>query len=103
MPQAPDARTLGDRIEALLGELDAAGDPAVRSRAEELVRLLMEFYGAGLARMAAGLEAAGAGGRELLETLAEDELVGGLLVLHDLHPVDLETRVGRALDRVRPY
>jgi len=25
------------------------------------------------------------------------------LVVHDLHPLDLETRVARALERVRPY
>jgi Fe-S cluster biogenesis protein NfuA len=33
----------------------------------------------------------------------EDELVASLLVLHDLHPKDTETRVVEALDQVRPY
>ena len=26
-----------------------------------------------------------------------------LLILHGLHPLDVETRIARALDRVRPY
>ena len=30
-------------------------------------------------------------------------MVGGLLMLHGLHPLDLETRVRQALDQVRPY
>jgi Fe-S cluster biogenesis protein NfuA len=29
-------------------------------------------------------------------------LVGQLLMLYDLHPVDLETRIKQALDKVRP-
>ena len=36
-------------------------------------------------------------------TLADDEVVGNLLVLHDLHPDDVDTRVQAALERVRPY
>jgi len=33
----------------------------------------------------------------------EDELVSHLLLVHDLHPVDVETRIRQALDGVRPY
>ena len=29
--------------------------------------------------------------------------MGGLLLLHGLHPLDLEARVRQALDKVRPY
>jgi Fe-S cluster biogenesis protein NfuA len=38
-----------------------------------------------------------------LESLLEDELVTHLLILHDLHPLDLATRVEQALDEMRPY
>jgi Fe-S cluster biogenesis protein NfuA/nitrite reductase/ring-hydroxylating ferredoxin subunit len=34
---------------------------------------------------------------------AEDELISHLLLLHGLHPLDVETRVVRALEEVRPY
>ena len=37
-----------------------------------------------------------------MRRLAGDELIGALLVLHDLHPVPLLDRVGTALDTVRP-
>ncbi len=37
------------------------------------------------------------------EACVRDEIVGGLLLLHGLHPLDLETRVCQALDQVRPF
>jgi Fe-S cluster biogenesis protein NfuA/nitrite reductase/ring-hydroxylating ferredoxin subunit len=58
---------------------------------------LMEFWGEGLARILATVDD-GTRAR-----LTEDEVVAGLMLMHGLHPVDLETRVSRALDSVRPY
>ncbi|MEY9877267.1 Fe-S cluster biogenesis protein NfuA [Streptacidiphilus sp. MAP12-33] len=81
------------RVEELLDRL-AQQDPAAAATAEELVRALMDFYGAGLAR-AVGLLSGRSGAP--LGALLDDEVTAGLLVLHDLHPDDLPTRVGRAL------
>ncbi|HJU00029.1 MAG TPA: NifU family protein [Actinomycetes bacterium] len=95
--EARDLRVVGERIEELLGRIRAAGDPATAETAEEVVRLVVELYGAGLERT---VELAGP---EVLERLVEDELVASLLVLHGLHPRDTESRVVEALDKVRPY
>ena len=38
-----------------------------------------------------------------VRAVAGDELLGHLLLLHDLHPVDVGTRVASALEEVRPY
>jgi Fe-S cluster biogenesis protein NfuA len=89
----------GERIEQILTELEDISDPVVRERTEELVRTLLAFYGAGLARVVTLL--AGRGGA--LDALAADGLVGGLLALHDLHPRTVNERVAAALERVRPY
>jgi Fe-S cluster biogenesis protein NfuA/nitrite reductase/ring-hydroxylating ferredoxin subunit len=97
MEAARDLRTVGSRIEELLGQIRDRGDPTITETAEEVVRLVVELYGAGLERT---VELAGP---EVLERLLEDELVASLLVLHDLHPKDTETRVLEALDQVRPY
>jgi Fe-S cluster biogenesis protein NfuA/nitrite reductase/ring-hydroxylating ferredoxin subunit len=35
--------------------------------------------------------------------MINDKVVRGLLLIHDLHPADLETRLREALDHVRPY
>jgi Fe-S cluster biogenesis protein NfuA/nitrite reductase/ring-hydroxylating ferredoxin subunit len=98
-PGAAAARETGARIEQLLAELRSAALPDVADRAEELVALLVALYGAGLQRIVDLL------GDEpgVLRRLAGDDLVAGLLVLHDLHPDDTETRVRAALDEVRPY
>src|SRR5262249_48649673 len=54
-----------------------------------------------LARMLE-LLADAAPGRPVVDTLAQDDLVGSLLLLYGLHPYDLATRVRQALDQVRP-
>jgi Fe-S cluster biogenesis protein NfuA len=87
---------VGERIERILDEV-ARADPVVREKTEELVHSLIELYGAGLARI---VELAD---ERQLRTLAEDELVKGLLILHDLHPASTVERITAALDEVRPY
>lgn len=95
--EARDLRMVGSRIEQLLGQIRAAGDPRTADTAEEVVRLVVELYGAALERT---VELAGP---QALDRLVEDKLVASLLVLHDLHPKDTQTRVVEALDSVRPY
>jgi Fe-S cluster biogenesis protein NfuA/nitrite reductase/ring-hydroxylating ferredoxin subunit len=102
MSQGKNLRTAGDRIEALLQEFGAVADPRVRANAEELVRLLMELYGSALARILEVIDDT-ASADEIFDRIAADDLVASLLVLHGLHPLDIETRIARALDRVRPY
>src|SRR5918911_2322999 len=78
-----EVRELVARVEGLLGDLDVRGTKAVQA--------LVELYGEALARFVAGADP------------VEDELLSHLLLVHDLHPVDVETRVRRAIDDVRPY
>ena len=78
-----EVRELVARVESLLGGLD--------DRATEVVQALVELYGEALARFVAGVDP------------TQDELLSHLLLVHDLHPVDVETRVHRALEEVRPY
>jgi Fe-S cluster biogenesis protein NfuA len=92
-----DLRVVGSRIEELLGQIRSAGDRDTAETAEEIVRLVVELYGAGLERT---VELAGP---DALERFVGDELVASLLVLHGLHPKDTRTRVVEALDQVRPY
>jgi Fe-S cluster biogenesis protein NfuA len=110
-------------VSALVAEADARLaalerlEPGARAVAYAAVQGLAELYGEGLARIAGGLERWGNGGARAngangagsmvasgpLESLLEDELIAHLLILHDLHPLDLAARVERALDEARPY
>lgn len=103
MAEHQGVRAAGERIETILEELRTGGDPRALAAAEELVRVVVELYGAGLGRIMALIEDSGKAAPEVAARLAADPLVEGLLLVHDLHPVDVETRIQRALDAVRPY
>jgi Fe-S cluster biogenesis protein NfuA/nitrite reductase/ring-hydroxylating ferredoxin subunit len=90
------------RMETLLGEIESLQDPNARAKAAEVVQVLLELYGEGLARVME-VVAQGEDSERAFEVLAGDELVSHLLLLHGLHPLDVETRVVRALEEVRPY
>ncbi|MFG2727206.1 hypothetical protein [Streptomyces canus] len=100
MSAVSSAEQTGRRVEEILDRLTESGDTAAAAAAEELVRSLMDFYGAGLARILHLLS--GAPG-EAAARLLGDDLVASLLVLHDLHPEDRDTRIARALDGVRDH
>jgi hypothetical protein len=84
-------------IETLLDQF-GRNDPGSRAAAEELVRLLVQLYGAGLRRVVTLLRESGP--EEIMARLAEDRLVGSLLLLHGLHPDSTEERVRKALHRL---
>lgn len=98
-PPAPDLVVAGERIEALLDVARASPDARASERAEELVRLLTELYGSGLARV---VELVREVAPDAVGHLLADELVSSLMLVHDLHPEDLATRVEGALETVRP-
>ncbi|MFF4019638.1 NifU family protein [Streptomyces sp. NPDC001843] len=81
------------RLDGLLERLEGTPGPTARE-AVEAVRALTEVYGEALARILDRADAALAG------ALAEDELLGHLMVLHGVHPEPVETRVTRAVERI---
>ena len=98
----PGFRRRIGRIETLIAEMEQFEDPAVQARTREIVQALLEFHAAALANVLSTIAAGGAPGRAILDAIARDELAASILLLHDLHPDDLATRVAQALDRVRP-
>ena len=91
------------KIEVLTGEIEALPDENARAKAIELLQLLMEFHGAAIERMMEIIARTGAAGKVIFNDLAKDELAASLLILYGQHPLDFETRVELALDRVRPF
>ena len=79
----PDLREVGERIDVLLDSSGSHG-PVARERAEELVRLVTDLYGAGLERLLELLHESGHLDDELLDRLARDDLVASLLLVHGL-------------------
>ncbi|HKQ41207.1 MAG TPA: NifU family protein [Pseudonocardia sp.] len=94
-----DAAGLARRIEELLDKITAEAGPGVAFDAEELVRVLMRFYGAGLEQVVSIIRAGA--GDAMVHRLSADPLVAGLLALHDLHPVPVSQRLDHALSTAR--
>jgi Fe-S cluster biogenesis protein NfuA len=91
------------RIEELIGKLEKATDPSARATARELVQLLMDIHSAGLERMLDIAYQSGDAGREIIDRFGHDEVASNILFLYGMHPIDLDTRVAEALEKVRPY
>ena len=99
-----DAREHVARTEQKLSRLETLPDNAARAHATEALQALVELYGECLDRvMGHVVSASVASGDEVLTALLSDELVSHLLLVHDLHPDSLESRVRQALEDVRPF
>lgn len=101
---APNAefKSRMQQLETLLQEVETIADPGARARTAEIIQALMEFHGAGIRAIVNRLSSDGHAGRAVIDDLAQDELVGSLLLLYDLHPLDLRARVRLALEKVAP-
>ena len=93
MSEAPGVDATVRKIEDLLEAIGAA-DQELRARTEEVIRLLLQLYGSGLARIVEML------GPDAAMRLADDKLLASLLLLHGMHPVDAPTRITEALHRI---
>jgi Fe-S cluster biogenesis protein NfuA len=92
-----------ERIDELIQELETGSDPVLRATAQELVQAVMDLHGSGIERIVALVRQSGSAGQAIMDQFAGDQLVRSLLLLYDLHPQDLETRVLEALEKTRPY
>ena len=98
-----DPDRLMERISELTERVERIEDEAARTAAEDLTAAVVRLYGAGLERIVELLAELPPEGGTALEALAGDDLVAGLMLIHDLFPVPVERRVAEALERVRPY
>jgi Fe-S cluster biogenesis protein NfuA len=98
-PRSPQFQKELGRIEELINALNGAADSAVAAQARELVQALLELHATTLER---ALEIVHENDFTLVDKLADDPLVSNLLILHGLHPLDLEARVRGALEKVKP-
>ena len=100
MTNSPDTREFRpqlQRLEALLHEAEELTDPAAQACCRQFVRAVLDLHAAGLERLVGHMDGSA------LDACANEDIVSGLLLLHNLHPQDTETRVRQALEQVRPY
>ncbi len=101
MSEQKDFQERVRRIGALVEELETIADPAARSSARQLMQLVMEFHGAAIDRILEILANGGEPGMAFIEQLGRDPMISSLLVLYGLHPETVETRVSKAVERLK--
>jgi Fe-S cluster biogenesis protein NfuA len=97
-----DFRQDVQRIGGLVQEIELIADPAVRATTKALVQSLMDLHGAALEKALEIVAAAGEPGMSIIDRLGRDSLVSSVLILYGLHPEDIESRVVKAVDSIRP-
>jgi Fe-S cluster biogenesis protein NfuA len=90
------------RLGSLVAQFDQQPESAVKLAGKELIQLLMDVHSAGLERVMEIVFESGESGSSIIHKLGQDSRVGSLLLLYSLHPDDLETRVNKAVERMRP-
>lgn len=96
-----EVRQLVAHTNALLNTLESLEEGEAKSLAIETIQVLFELYSEGLRRIID--QGLGSNTANLLDRYKQDELISHLLLMHDLHPDSIESRVQQALDEVRPY
>jgi len=91
-----------ERIEELVHRIESAGDLATRAVAQELLQAVIELHGVAIERIVDAISET-PNAETLLASLAEDEVVSGVLSLHGIHPIPVHDRVLTALEHARPY
>jgi Fe-S cluster biogenesis protein NfuA len=103
MSNQKELNSLSAQIEDLVQRIEFIADPAIRANVVTLVQSLMELHSKGFTRVTDLLAQEGEMGRRTLDSLANDELVGGLLLLYGIHPADLEVRVENAVAKMQQH
>jgi Fe-S cluster biogenesis protein NfuA len=91
-----------EKIERAVQRVNELQQEDSRTAALELMQSLMDLHGVAMARIVEVLSDSGDAGQNSLASLGSDPLLCGLMVLYGIHPLSLEERVRRAIDKVRP-
>jgi Fe-S cluster biogenesis protein NfuA len=90
------------RIGELVGALENISDDESRASAKTLVQLLLDLHSVGLERVMEIVAGNGDDGQSIIDHLGCDPLVSSLLVLYGLHPLDVESRIIQAVEKIQP-
>jgi len=91
-------------IQELMAAIDSLPDGEAKGLMQECMQEVLSFYGHGLERILNIISNGNSSAaRNIYNDLIGDSFISGLLLIHDLHPLDLKTRLYQALEKVKPY
>lgn len=89
------------QVEDLIAQIESHPDPAARDLARRLTRSLLDLHEVGIGRMLE-LLLNNSDVNAIPDAWQEDPLVSNLLILHELHPLDADTRIAKAISELEP-
>lgn len=99
-----DLNQQSQHIQELIEEIDSLPDPDAKALMNECIQEMLSFYGHGLEKILSIISKGNnSAAKDIYNNLIEDNFVSSLLLIHDLHPLDLKTRLHQALEKVKPY
>src|SRR5262249_5790194 len=75
----------------------------VQSQVQEIVQGLLDLHAIALEKILDTIADSSRSGTALIDEVAQDDLVGNVLLLYGLHPLDVETRVHQGIDEIRSF
>lgn len=90
-----------DKIEELVRQAESIPDLHARSVTIDLLRAVLDFHAAGIERVMDIVFDSGPAGEAIADRIVADDVISSMLLLHDLHPDDLETRLNRAVQKLQ--
>jgi Fe-S cluster biogenesis protein NfuA/nitrite reductase/ring-hydroxylating ferredoxin subunit len=103
VPQSRDLLQESRKVQELVERAGELRDPVARALVAECLHSQLTFYGDGMARVLQVVGGCGPAGQDVFDRLVNDPVVRGLLLIHGLHPLDLESRLRQAIEKIRPY
>ena len=93
-----------EHIRMLIEQIENLPDANARDLMQECIQEILGFYGNGLERILKIVSNGNStAAKDIYNNLIDDSFINGLLLIHDLHPLDLKTRLYKALEKVKPY
>jgi nitrite reductase/ring-hydroxylating ferredoxin subunit/Fe-S cluster biogenesis protein NfuA len=97
-----DSDELLGQLSSLVEELEQYPDTEVREKALDLVQIILKLHGEGLRRILMSFESLPMKS-DIYARMLRDEVIRAILTVHDLLPEELETRVAKAIEELRPF
>ena len=98
-----DVNQQSERIQELVEQIEEFPNPNMRSLLAECMEAVLTLHGTGLERIFEIIEETDQATADVRKNLLGDNFIKGMLLIHGLHPDDLEARLHKALDKVKPY
>jgi len=97
-----DAEELLGQLSSLVEELEQYPDTSAREKALDLVQIILKLHGEALRRILATFESLPMKS-DIYARMLGDEVIRAILTIHDLLPEELEGRVAKAIEELRPF